>query len=347
MDAFALYRLPHASQCTLVGQNGVPVAMASLSGLGDERGYVIAPFTADDRTPVLLLRPDKVRHCTLDEVRELLDLSCYLEGGKMPLQPASRDTYHDDFSRFHRAFSEIGFQKLVLARSADLSHQGTHPADLFIKACKRYPEAFVTLFSAPQCGTWLIATPEVLLERHGMRWHTMALAGTMRYAEQLPPWSEKNLQEQAFVAQYIKQCLDLYSDDITMTGPDTVRAGILAHLRTDFSFTLPDDTAVGNLLAALHPTPAVCGLPKREAHRFIMDNETCDRSYYSGFSGPLGINGDTAMFVSLRCMRIFDDRYRLYAGGGILPQSDEEMEWNETTAKMQAMLSIIKPTEKG
>ena len=199
----------------------------------------------------------------------------------------------------------------------------------------------MALFSAPQCGTWLIATPEVLLERDGMRWHTMALAGTMRYAEQLPPWSDKNLQEQAFVAQYIKQCLDRYSDDITMTGPYTVRSGILAHLRTDFSFTLPDQAPLGAVLSDLHPTPAVCGLPKGEAHRFIMDNELCDRSYYSGFSGPLDIDGKTAMFVSLRCMRIFDDRYRLYAGGGILPQSEEQQEWNETSAKMQAMLSVI------
>ena len=59
-------------------------------------------------------------------------------------------------------------------------------------------------------------------------------------------------------------------------------------------------------------------------------------------TGLLNLNGETHLFVSLRCMRICDDRYRLYAGGGILSQSDEEMEWNETAAKMQAMLSLIK-----
>ena len=347
MDAFALYRLSHAGHCTLVGQNGVPVAMASLAGLGGERGYVIAPFNADDRTPVLLLRPDEVRQCTLDEVRVMQDLPYYLEGGNIPLQPASRDAYHDDFCRFHRAFSETGFQKLVLARCADWQHQGTHPADFFIMACERYPEAFVTLFSAPQCGTWLMATPEVLLAREGARWRTMALAGTMRYSDSLPRWSDKNLQEQAYVSRYIRDCLSRYSCDVVMNGPYTTRAATLAHLRTDFSFMLADDSVVGHLLADLHPTPAVCGLPKQEALRFIMDNERCDRSYYSGFSGPLDIHGETAMFVSLRCMRIFGDRYRLYAGGGILPQSEEQQEWNETSAKMQAMLSIIESKEKG
>ena len=209
-------------------------------------------------------------------------------------------------------------------------------------ACERYPEAFVALFSAPQCGTWLIATPEVLVDRDGDRWHTMALAGTMPYSDNLPSWSDKNIQEQAYVARYIKECLDHYSDEVTSSGPYTTRAGKLVHLRTDFSFTMRPDASVGCLLEDLHPTPAVCGLPKQEAHRFILENESLDRSYYSGFSGPLNLDDKTAMFVSLRCMRICDDRYRLYAGGGILAQSDEEMEWNETAAKMQAMLSLIK-----
>ena len=199
----------------------------------------------------------------------------------------------------------------------------------------------MTLFSAPQCGIWLVATPEVLLAREADRWRTMALAGTMPYAEEIPQWSEKNVQEQAFVTQYIKNCIDRYSDDITVTGPYTTRAGNLVHLRTDFSFALADDVRIGNLLADLYPTPAVCGLPKQKAHHYILDNETCDRSYYSGFSGPLNLDGHTTMYVSLRCMRILDDRYRLYAGGGILPQSEEQQEWNETAAKMQAMLSLI------
>ena len=199
----------------------------------------------------------------------------------------------------------------------------------------------MALFSAPQCGTWLMATPEVLLVHGDDSWHTMALAGTMCYSDELPSWSEKNVQEQAYVARYVKDCLERYSDEVTLNGPFTNRAGKLVHLRTDFSFRLNDNVPIGKLLADLHPTPAVCGLPKQEAHRFILNNETCSRSYYSGFSGPFNLDGDTALFVSLRCMRILSDHYRLYAGGGILPQSDETQEWNETTAKMQAMQSLI------
>ena len=341
VEAFAIYRLPHAGHYTLVGQDGVPVALASLAALGDRQGFVIAPFTVDNCTPVLLLRPDVVRQCAVDEVTAMRDLPCYLEGNNIPWQPSSIETYHDDFCRFHRAFSATGLKKLVLARSADIAHQGVQPADLFVKACKRYPEAFVALFSAPQCGTWLIATPEVLLALNGERWRTMALAGTMPYSDNMPRWSEKNVQEQDYVTRYIGDCLGRFSHDVSVKGPYITRAGILAHLRTDFSFTLTDETAVGEVLDALHPTPAVCGLPKEEAHGFIKENETCDRSYYSGFSGPLAIGDETAMFVSLRCMRILGDRYRLYAGGGILPQSNEDQEWKETAAKMQAMISLI------
>ena len=324
-----------------MGQDGVPVTFFSIRELGDDRGFVIAPFHVGDRLPILLLHPDVIRHCVPDEVATMLDLPYHLDGQNQSIQPASRETYHDDFCRFHRAFSATGVQKLVLARSADIGHDGINPARLFTRACERYPDAFVTLFSAPQCGTWLIATPEVLLAQEGDRWHTMALAGTMHCSDDEAEWSEKNQCEQACVSRYIKDCLDHHSNDVTMKGPYTAPAGNLIHLRSDFSFTLNDDSRVEQVLEALHPTPAVCGLPKQEAHRFILENETCDRSYYSGFLGPLNINGSTAMYVSLRCMRIFGDRYRLYAGGGILLQSEEILEWDETVFKMQAMLSLI------
>lgn len=341
MDSFAIYRLPHASHCTLVGQSGVPSSLSSLRLLDGEQGFVIAPFTVGESSPVILLHPDCVRQCACDEIMDMDDLALHLDSDNLPARGDDREAYHDDFCRFHRAFSAYGLQKLVLARSIDIGHQGTRPVELFTQACKQHPDAFVTLFSAPQCGTWLMATPEVLLAHTDEHWRTMALAGTMPYTETPPQWSEKNLHEQAYVSQYIKECLNDFCQAVDMTGPYTTRAGNLVHLRTDFSFVLRDDARVGNLLDALHPTPAVCGVPKQDAHRFILENESCQRDYYSGFSGPLNMDGETALFVSLRCMRIFGDRYRLYAGGGILPQSDEEMEWKETAAKMQAMLSLI------
>lgn len=343
MDAFAIYRLPRESHCRLVLQYGGSAALTSIEAIGTEPGFVIAPFAVSHDRPVVVIRPDEVRQYAISDVAALDDLPLYLDHGNEPFRPASSEAYHEVFSRFHRAFSATGLQKMVLARCADVPHHGVHPVNLFIQACQTHPEAFVALFSAPECGTWLLATPEVLLARHDGRWHTMALAGTMPHdtASPQPVWSDKNVNEQAHVSRYIGQCLEQYSDDVQQQGPYTTRAGNLVHLRTDFSFILNADATLGQVIDALHPTPAVCGVPKLDSLRFIIENEALDRSYYSGFSGPVNLLDDTAMFVSLRCMRLFDDRYRLYAGGGILPQSVELMEWRETAAKMQAMLSLI------
>ena len=150
------------------------------------------------------------------------------------------------------------------------------------------------------------------------------------------------IQEQRYVATYITHQLEQFTHDFSEEGPRTARAGHLAHLRSDFHFTLPDNTSVGALLQALHPTPAVCGLPKQSSFRFILQHEHHDRSYYSGFMGPLFLNGQTNLFVTLRCMQLFANGYRLYAGGGLLKDSVEELEWQETETKLDTMRRILK-----
>ena len=92
-----------------------------------------------------------------------------------------------------------------------------------------------------------------------------------------------------------------------------------------------------NAFAILYPTPAVCGLPKGAARDFIVKNEYAPRQYYSGFVGPLDPNGETHLFVSLRCMRIAEGECFLFAGGGLLADSDQEAEWRETEDKMETM----------
>lgn len=143
------------------------------------------------------------------------------------------------------------------------------------------------------------------------------------------------------MATYIAEQLELFTSSFTEDGPYTVRAGHLAHLRSDFHFTLSDPQRIGSLIETLHPTPAVCGLPKREAFQFILHNELHARSYYSGFMGPLDVQGRTHLFVTLRCMSIHENGYRLYAGGGLLTDSDEEQEWQETETKLDTMRRIL------
>jgi isochorismate synthase len=239
------------------------------------------------------------------------------------------------------------FRKIVLARCADeKKEEKVEPMDLFYRACALYPRMFIALVETEKSGCWLTATPEILLDGEGQDWRTIALAGTMKLeGEQLNGegetlrWSTKNIQEQRIVATYITECLEQFTGDFREEGPRTVRAANLVHLRSDFTFKLENQDHIGDLLQTLHPTPAVCGLPKREAFQFITRNEHSPRRYYSGFMGPLG--QQTHLYVSLRCMNIERNVCHLYAGGGLLKDSTEEQEWTETEAKMETMRRLL------
>ena len=339
MRSFALFRLPYEKRCTLVVQTtGVPQELMACNELSGQQGFVMAPFAVSPSHPLLLIRADEVTSdlTDLDGLSDLVDTH-----GLTALDKGVHTDYHMNFANFHAQLCNHSFQKLVLSRSIELPRTGDEtPLQLFQRACERYPRMMICLVYTPQSGLWLAATPEILLAGKDHRWQTIALAGTMKYEEELR-WSDKNIQEQRYVATYITRQLEQFTHDFTEEGPRTARAGHLAHLRSDFLFSLPDESVVGDLLQALHPTPAVCGLPKQEAFRFIQQNEHHDRSYYSGFLGPLFLHRQTHLFVTLRCMQLFRDGYRLYAGGGLLKDSVEEQEWQETETKLDTIRCLF------
>lgn len=195
-------------------------------------------------------------------------------------------------------------------------------------------------------GCWLTATPEKLLSGSAAGWQTMSLAGTMTWDDEsanpdLHAWSEKNRHEQQVVTDYLQEQLAPIASTISIGRPHPVRAASVAHLRTDIRFTCPPEWTTGRLLERLHPTPAVCGQPRREAGCFLRKTEPHARRYYAGFSGPLHLNGECALYVSLRCMEIEADAVHCYAGGGLLPDSREESEWSETQRKLRTMLDLF------
>lgn len=342
--AFAIYRLPHQQQCVLVEQiGGLPRELPSCAELCGCEGFVMAPFAPSADCPILLLRPDRVyTFACADHVEALIPIDS-VENIESQIEPQSfsHADYQVDFANFHEHLVDGEFSKLVLSRSVDIKRKpGLTAISLFAEACRRYPRVMVALVSTPQAGTWLTATPEILLSGSGRFWQTMALAGTMPYSDKVR-WSDKNIQEQRYVATYVTEVLEHYTSDFTEHGPRTVRAAHLAHLRSDFHFTLSNTDRVGELIQALHPTPAVCGLPKDEARQFILANEHHDRRYYSGFMGPLSLHDTPHLYVTLRCMQLFNSHCRLYAGGGILPESNEQLEWQETEAKLDTMRRLF------
>lgn len=349
MPGFAVYRLPYESHVTLVLQtDGEPMELSSCTELNGRKGFVVAPFEVRPDQPILLIPFDKVETIPVEEIAafplpETITHPIGIVGGQ-------RMHYAIDFANDHSQLELGTFRKIVLARCSDEETQETlSPLKLFHRACMLYPRMFISLVCTTKSGCWLTATPEILLEGDDKnQWRTIALAGTMQLeGEQLNgegenlSWSTKNIQEQRYVATYIAECLEQFTRDFHEEGPYTVRAANLVHLRSDFTFSLADSSHIGDLLQTLHPTPAVCGLPKREAFQFIVRNEYTPRRYYSGFMGMLDPEHQTHLYVSLRCMNIEGHRYHLYAGGGLLKDSTEEQEWQEIEAKLETMRRCI------
>ena len=379
MKSFAIYRLPYQKECTLMIQHeGEPLKLKSYTELNGKHGFVMAPFAVSPDQPILLIEADEVRSVDISRSVECGVWSeiCFEYMNSQEQKTVSQDyshstlhiphstnlssrqRYHIDFSNFHSNLLNGEFQKIVLSRCVQEPRREEQlPMTLFQTACELYPRMFISLVYTPQSGMWLMATPEILLEGGGNDWHTIALAGTMKLEGELlsfdsPPvkgearlsdiaWTTKNIQEQRYVATYLMECLEHFSSQITEEGPYTARAANLVHLRSDFNFVLEDTRRIGELIRALHPTPAVCGLPKQPTFDFIRRNESQSRRYYSGFSGPFNPEVDTHLFVSLRCMQILDDCYCLYAGGGLLRDSEEDQEWEETEAKLETMRSLL------
>ncbi|MDR2389897.1 MAG: isochorismate synthase [Tannerellaceae bacterium] len=343
MRSFALYRSPHDRYAHLLLQEKtLPKRLYDLRNLNTLSGFVMAPFRVSASCPVVLLEPDG---------RERILLPCAeapTPPEPLPPPPAMDEAYRGRFLVFLSALGQERFHKLVLSRRRLVVRgKGFSPSRVFLRACLQFPDSYVYLFHTPYTGSWLGSTPELLLEGQNNRWHTVALAGTQTLSPGVAPaaWDDKNRTEQRLVAQYIHTQLARLGIQAEAHGPYTVQVGRLAHLQSDFRFTLPGLARPGDLLHLLHPTPAVSGLPKEEACCFISAHEGYRRRYYSGFTGWIDPEGPSEVYVNLRCMNILRRRLALYAGGGLLTTSLPEGEWQETENKMQTMLSLLK-TEK-
>ena len=332
---FALYRLPAKHNQHLVVCEGEVTLMDDLRMLNQKRGFVIAPFRVDEQHPVVVME-----HYSELVVEEDWSES-YTHLPRTEIQPLT-ESYAHRFTIFHRELEEGRFEKLVLSRSEDLTI-GFDPLKVYCRAMAAYPNAYVWMGYTPQTGLWVGATPEVILVGRDDEWSVMALAGTQAVEESTEPlaWDAKNLREQAYVSEYLLGQLQSVGIEPHNTGTYTIRAGGLAHLKTDFRFRMSDHEHLGDLLQLLHPTPAVCGLPKDEAYRFIIEKEGYTRGYYSGFVGRLDPQCGCDLYVNLRCMQATDKGVRLYAGGGLLPSSRMQEEWAETEHKLQTMKRVL------
>ncbi len=324
------YRLPETSQYHHVW--GEAEKLHDIANLAGKRGFVFAPFETTDDHPLVLIHADH------EEVREVGEAAVETAVNKLS-ETDHHAEYEEAFAKLRAQIDDEILWKVVLARRSDVElEQPIDAHKVFLKACQMYPHQMIALIATEATGTWLMATPELLLGRDDGRWATMALAGTMSTPG---PWDNKNMREQAYVALYIRNCLLRRCYLVNQKPVHTTMAAKLYHLRTDFEFALSDDTEIVKVLDDLFPTPAVCGMPKDRAREVIDEYENFDRKYYSGFCGPLNFadksHPDASLYVSLRCMQIEGACCHLYAGGGLLKESSVEKEWKETEKKMETI----------
>ncbi|MCH6199941.1 chorismate-binding protein [Aquiflexum sp. LQ15W] len=211
----------------------------------------------------------------------------------------------------------------------------------FNQLVRSYPNAFVNFFHIPEVGTWIGASPEILIQTKGDEFYTMSLAGTQKAQGENPlksaAWTQKEIEEQALVSRYIVDCFKkIRLREYDEHGPKTVLAGNLLHLRSDFKVNMKSTNfpQLGTvMLQLLHPTSAVCGMPRTAALDFLQKNESFKRSFYAGFIGPVNVEDETSIYVNLRTARLVDGYAVLYAGAGITEDSVPEKEWEETEMK--------------
>lgn len=345
--SFAMWRIPGEDIIHFRMQStGSPCLIHSIEELNKRSGFVIAPFRVNKEHPIVLIEPD----CftlpeSIDEKEHIREKNKFRpEEIQISSERDEKNMYAQCFSIFTQPLLNGDLDKLVLSRSRTINRNETFsPGTAFYTAVKRYIRSYVYLCYTPVTGIWMGSTPEILLAGNNGQWQTVALAGTqpIKNGEIPQKWNDKNWREQQLVAFYIRRQLASLNISPQENGPYAIRAGEVSHLKSDFKFSLPNKNELGNVLALLHPTPAVCGLPKSEAYQFILNNERYDRSYYSGFIGWLDPHDRTDLYVNLRCMHIEPDNFTLYAGGGLLASSVLDEEWQETEDKMQTMQRLL------
>lgn len=332
---FAVYSKPGSDVVTGVFQKD-----NSIHCLDDftQQGFVFAPFEGDKR---LFIPVDAAEVITI--VIDSIGFSL-AEPERPPIDEQAKRDFEALVSKSVEAIRSGAFEKLVLSRKETAVLKDTEFAHILKNLLFAYPKAFCYCFYSPESGLWMGATPEQLLKANGDTIHTVALAGTQLYKEgEEAVWPEKEQQEQRFVTDFILDELKNYVADIEATDPYTFRAGNIVHIKTDITATLKDPQSLKDVINTLHPTPAVCGLPKAEARQFLLENEGYNRAYYSGFLGELnwGENRKTDLFVNLRCMKLEEEKATLYIGCGITKDSDPEKEFIETVNKSMTMRRVL------
>ena len=361
--SIAVWRCPNGESTFFLADLSRSPKKGRMDLQNTESGFVVSPFMNPEGNETLFLKSDvfastdKNGNWIVEKGELLKNEDTEKSPQKYHLNNRPDTEISGEKSHFIKmvengitAIEEGEFDKVVSARTYDEPLSDNFDIiDQFNRLENAYPDAFVSLVSIPGRGTWMGATPELLVESTNNHFRTVSVAGTQPFPLDKDvseaTWNQKEIEEQAMVSRYIiEQFKTIRLREFVETGPRSVRAGNMIHLKTEFNVDLnevhfPELGTV--MLNLLHPTSAVCGMPKFSALRFIAANEHLNREFYSGYLGPVNMEGITRLYVNLRCMQILRTRAVLYAGAGITHDSVPEKEWKETALKCQTLLDVM------
>lgn len=335
---FVLYKKPNNTTVTALFQKN-----DSVFEVKDftEKGFVFASF--DGSIKVLIPENQSEKQEAAIDKEEFLPNESSLE---LP-NGIEKNNFIALVAKGIEAIENNEFKKVVLSRKESIVLANFDVIAAFEKLVQLYPTTFVYCFFHPKVGTWLGATPEQLLQSNDRIVKTIALAGTQKnIGSDEVVWQQKEIDEQQFVTDFIVDSLNTVATNVLVSEPYSLKAGSIWHIKTDISGIINSERSLQDVIELLHPTPAVCGLPKDKAKAFILENEKYKRTFYTGFLGEINASGlsnvlNSDLFVNLRCMEICHSNANLYMGCGITKDSVAEKEWEESVNKSGTMKKIL------
>lgn len=340
---FASYRLPGELNPVTIYRNSDVIEYQRISNILDQHsGFVLAPFAENE--PVLFLQAEHIIEgfeFVVPSISKFSSGKIFLDGPEF--ESIGKVKYTEKVKHTIEKIRSGEADKIVISRRIlkKWPNAPQYSGELFHLLCQMYPSAFVYLVNLPGKGLWTGASPEVFLSRNNGKISTMSLSGTRPKKESFGKWGQKEIEEHLWVSHFISETLEKAGCiEILVSPMHTAEAGIVEHLRTNYEAMCPEGK-LSRLIETLHPTPAVCGWPTYAAKKHIELIEHYDRSFYTGFLGPVSDNGDFNFYVNLRCMHITSNQAVIYVGGGITIDSDPETEWDETELKSRTMLGAI------
>lgn len=263
--------------------------------------------------------------------------------------PAAPGELKPDDAGWDRSVDEVlariregALSKVVLARTWSAPDTGVAPWALAGAMGARHSDAFLYGVLRGD-ATFVGASPELLVERTDGTVRATPTAATVPIdgpADGLD--TDKSRREHAFVADAVAETLRLWCDDVrSEPQAHVIQAGPVRHLATTIEGRLSRPAHVLELAGALHPTPAVCGVPLHRASEFIAEHEGFDRGWYAGPIGIVHPDGSGTIAVALRCALVHADGIDCFAGAGIVEGSIPEEERLEVDLKMSAVRSAL------